>query len=40
VVVTGNVDRIEIWDPAVFDRTVESAGSDEGLTELDFQIFG
>ncbi len=43
VVVLGNVDRIEIWDPETFVRTVEGAGeneSDEALVELDLQIFG
>lgn len=40
VVVAGNVDRIEIWAPQTFERTVEGAGEEEGLTDLDFQIFG
>lgn len=41
VVVTGNVDRIEIWDPQVFAQTVEvTADGDEDLTDLDVQIFG
>ena len=41
VVVTGNVDRIEIWDPETFTRTVEvSTDGEEGLTDFDVQIFG
>jgi MraZ protein len=41
VVVTGNVDRIEIWDPEIFARTVEAAADGEDdLTDLDVQIFG
>jgi MraZ protein len=44
VVVAGNVDRIEIWDPATFARTVdvivEDGEHDEELVELDVQIFG
>jgi MraZ protein len=41
VVVTGNVDRIEFWDPGTFASTVEQATqNDEDLTDLDVQIFG
>jgi MraZ protein len=41
VAVVGNVDRIEIWNPATFGETVEdaSAGADD-LTDLEVQIFG
>jgi MraZ protein len=41
VVVAGNVDRIEIWNPATFEATVGGTGSEgEGLTDLDVMIFG
>lgn len=42
VVVSGNVDRIEIWDPETFARTVDGGAGedDESLLELDVQIFG
>lgn len=41
VVVTGNVDRIEIWDPSTFAQTVEAPmDGEDGLTDLDVQIFG
>jgi MraZ protein len=41
VVVTGNVDRIEIWDPETFRATVETIPKDDDdLTDLEVQIFG
>lgn len=41
VVVTGNVDRIEIWDPETFRTTVETIPQDDDdLTDLEVQIFG
>ncbi len=41
VVVTGNVDRIEIWDPEMFRATVETIPQDDDdLTDLEVQIFG
>jgi len=41
VVVTGNVDRIEIWDPETFRATVETIPQDDDdLTDLEVQIFG
>jgi MraZ protein len=40
-VVTGNVDRIEIWSPQLFDAMVSAPDEDgETLTDLDIQIFG
>lgn len=40
VLVTGNVDRVEIWDPEVFERTMAEDEVDEGIGELAHEIFG
>ena len=40
VLVTGNVDRVEIWDPEVFARTTEDETVEEGIGELAHEIFG
>ncbi len=40
VLVTGNVDRVEIWDPEVFARTTEDETVEKGIGELAHEIFG
>ena len=39
VLLNGNIDRVEIWDPSVYDRTVRSASRDD-LARFAHQLFG
>jgi MraZ protein len=40
VLVTGNVDRVEIWDPDVFARATDRDDVVDGIGELAHEIFG
>lgn len=40
VLVTGNVDRVEIWDPEVFAGVTDGDDVVEGIGELAHEIFG
>jgi len=39
ILLNGNIDRVEIWDPSVYDRTVRSASGDD-LARFAHQLFG
>ena len=39
VLLIGNIDRVELWNPQLYTRTVEDAQG-EGLTQFAHQIFG
>ena len=39
VVLNGNIDRIELWDPATYDATVRKASGPD-LEKVAHRIFG
>ena len=40
VLILGAIDRIEIWDPARFQKSIESGPDDEGLGQIAASVFG
>jgi MraZ protein len=40
VLLNGNIDRIEIWDPDLYARTVEAAAPPEEMARIRHRLFG
>jgi len=37
---SGNIDRVEIWDPQVYAETVEGTARPDELAEFKYRLFG
>ena len=40
VLILGAIDRIEVWDPARFQQSIETVSDDEELDQLAASVFG